>query len=75
MRTPRGTYCPDNPGDGTSMNILFYDGQIEGFFDHIQVFDGDDTSAPQVGRFDGRLPRDVGDGDQSRWLFDGAVYF
>ena len=50
------TYCPDNPGDGTSMNILFYDGQIENFFDHIQVFDGDDTSAPQLADLTGDYP-------------------
>lgn len=49
-------YCPDNPGDGTLMNILFYDGQIEGFFDHIQVFDGSDTSAPLLVDLTGDYP-------------------
>lgn len=50
------TYCPDNPGDGTLMNILFYDGQIENFFDHIQVYDGDDTSAPLLVDLSGDYP-------------------
>lgn len=40
------TYCPDNPGDGTLMNILFYAGQLENFLDRIQVFDGPDVAAP-----------------------------
>jgi len=50
------TYCPDDPGDGTMMTILFYDGQIEGFFDHIQVFDGDNTGAPQLADLTGDYP-------------------
>ena len=49
-------YCPDNPGDGTMMNILFYDGAIENFFDHIQVFDGDDTGAPLLVDLTGDYP-------------------
>lgn len=50
------TYCPDVPGDGTLMNILFYDGAIEGFFDHIQVFDGPDTGSPQLADLTGDYP-------------------
>ena len=50
------TYCPDNPGDGTLMNILFYDGAIENFFDHIQVFDGADTGAPLLVDLTGDYP-------------------
>ena len=51
------TYCPDNPGDGTMMTILFYDGQIENFFfDHIQVFDGDNTGATQLADLTGDYP-------------------
>ena len=50
------TYCPDNPGDGTMMSILFYDGQIENFFDHIQVFDGSDINAPQLVDLSGDYP-------------------
>ncbi len=50
------TYCPDNPGDGTMMSILFYDGQIENFFDHIQVFDGSDINAPQLVDLTGDYP-------------------
>ncbi len=49
-------YCPDNPGDGTLMNILFYDGAIENFFDHIQVFDGDNTGAPLLVDLTGDYP-------------------
>ena len=49
-------YCPDNPGDGTLMNILFYDGAIENFFDHIQVFDGDNTGAPLLVDLTGNYP-------------------
>jgi gliding motility-associated-like protein len=49
-------YCPDNIGDGTMMEILFYDGQIEGFFDHIQVFDGDDNAAPLLLDLTGDYP-------------------
>ena len=49
-------YCPDNPGDGTLMNILFYDGAIENFFDHIQVFDGDNTGAPLLVDLSGNFP-------------------
>jgi gliding motility-associated-like protein len=49
-------YCPDTPGDGTFMNILFYDGAIENFFDHIQVFDGDNTGAPLLVDLTGNYP-------------------
>lgn len=49
-------YCPDTPGDGTLMNILFYDGAIENFFDHIQVFDGDNTGAPLLVDLTGNYP-------------------
>ena len=50
------TYCPDTPGDGTMMEILFYEGQIEGFFDHIQIFDGDDNTAPLLLDLSGAYP-------------------
>lgn len=40
------TYCPDVPGDGTMMSVLFSAGQVEGFFDHIYVYDGGDVNAP-----------------------------
>ena len=38
------------------MNILFYDGAIENFFDHIQVFDGDNTGAPLLVDLTGNYP-------------------
>lgn len=50
------TYCPDTPGDGTMMEILFYAGQIEGFFDHIQIFDGVDNTAPLLLDLSGAYP-------------------
>ena len=50
------TYCPDTPGDGTMMEILFYEGQTEGFFDHIQIFDGDDNTAPLLLDLSGAYP-------------------
>ena len=40
------TYCPDVPGDGTMMSVLISAGQVEGFFDHIYVYDGGDVNAP-----------------------------
>jgi gliding motility-associated-like protein len=41
------TYCPDNPGDGTTMmDITFNSGTIENFFDELWVYDGADTDAP-----------------------------
>ncbi len=41
------TYCPDNPGDGTTfMDITFNSGEIENFFDELWVYDGDNTNAP-----------------------------
>jgi gliding motility-associated-like protein len=49
-------YCPDIIGDGTMMEILFYDGQIEGFFDHITVFDGNDNTAPLLLDLSGDYP-------------------
>ena len=38
------------------MEILFYEGQIEGFFDHIQIFDGDDNTAPLLLDLSGAYP-------------------
>ena len=49
-------YCPDTPGDGTMMEILFSGGQIEGFFDHILIFNGDDNSAPLLLDLTGAYP-------------------
>jgi gliding motility-associated-like protein len=41
------TYCPDNPGDGvTFMQFTINSGSVEGFFDDIFVYDGDNTFAP-----------------------------
>ena len=41
------TYCPDEPGDGTTfMDITFNSGSVENFFDEFWVYDGDDTNAP-----------------------------
>jgi subtilisin-like proprotein convertase family protein len=50
-------YCPDNIGDGTMMEILFFDGQIEGYFDYIQVFDGNDNNAPLLLNLTGDYPQ------------------
>lgn len=51
------TYCPDNPGDGfTVMQITIQEGSVEGFFDDVTFFDGQNTSAPILaGPFDGDL--------------------
>ncbi len=52
-------YCPDNPGDGTMMSITFADGQIEGFFDHIFVYDGPDASGAQLADLTGDYPETI----------------
>ena len=57
---------PDNRGRDDDEH-LFYDGQIENFFDHIQVFDGSDISAAAGGPL--RRCKDVRDGDQPGWVF------
>ncbi len=40
------TYCPNNPGDGTTMTISFTAGSVENGFDEFWVFDGPDQNAP-----------------------------
>lgn len=50
------TYCPDNPGDAiTFIDIAFNAGTVEGFFDELNVYDGDNTGAPLLGSYDGNL--------------------
>ncbi|MCH2215831.1 MAG: gliding motility-associated C-terminal domain-containing protein [Flavobacteriales bacterium] len=50
------TFCPDNPGDGTLLEMVFNGGTL-GFFGNIlTVYDGDNTFAPVLGAFfDGDL--------------------
>lgn len=36
--------CPDVPGDGTMMTLTFTGGEVESFFDQIQIFDGPSTA-------------------------------
>ncbi len=43
------TYCPDNPGDGTSfMQINILSGEVDAFGDDITFYDGEDDSAPFI---------------------------
>lgn len=50
------TYCPDTPGDGvTFMDITFIAGEVEGFFDEVTFYDGDNTGAPVLAQLDGNL--------------------
>ena len=44
------SYCPDNPGDGTMMTIIFTAGQMEVGWDFITIFDGPDATGPQLGQ-------------------------
>lgn len=49
------TYCPDNPGDGAMMSIVFEQGETENFFDQLVIFDGDNTGAPVLDIVEGDL--------------------
>jgi gliding motility-associated-like protein len=42
------TFCPDNPGDGTTLSFEFLSGQMEGFFENFTVYDGNSTAAPII---------------------------
>lgn len=50
------SYCPDTPGDGTMMDIVFQAGEVEGGWDDLQVFDGDDVNAPLLFNVSGTFP-------------------
>ncbi len=41
------TYCPDNPGDGTFMELTFNSGDFS-FGDEVKVFDGEDENATEL---------------------------
>ncbi|MFZ4785405.1 MAG: PKD domain-containing protein [Flavobacteriales bacterium] len=45
------TFCPDDPGDGTAMNITFNAGTLETCCDFITIYDGEDTTAPVLASF------------------------
>ena len=46
------TFCPDVPYDGVSlMTFSFISGQMEGFFETINVYDGPDETYPQIGNW------------------------
>lgn len=49
------TYCPDNPGDGAMMSVVFEQGSTETFFDQLIIYDGDDTNAPVIDIVEGDL--------------------
>lgn len=50
------TYCPDNPGDGiTNMSISFLAGQMENFWDFINIYDGNNVGAPLLASLTGLL--------------------
>lgn len=47
------TYCPDNPGDGiTFMAINFNSGSFDNWGDQINIYDGDDATAPLIESID-----------------------
>ena len=50
------TYCPDDPGDGTIMEILFAAGEVESGWDYLQVFDGSSVDAPLIIELTGPFP-------------------
>jgi gliding motility-associated-like protein len=43
------TFCPDNPGDGTTLSFEFLSGQMEGWFETFTIYDGSSTMAPTLG--------------------------
>jgi hypothetical protein len=46
------TFCPDVPSDGFSfMTFDFISGQMEGFFETFNVYDGPDATYPQIGNW------------------------
>jgi gliding motility-associated-like protein len=46
------TFCPDVQNDGVSfMTFDFISGQMEGFFENFDVFDGPDATYPQIGNW------------------------
>ena len=46
------TFCPDLPYDSVSfMTFSFISGQMEGFAETINIFDGPDESYPQIGNW------------------------
>jgi len=42
------TFCPDNPGDGTTLSFEFISGQMEGFWEDFIIYDGNSTAAPII---------------------------
>jgi gliding motility-associated-like protein len=42
------TFCPDNPGDGTTLTFEFLAGQMEGFWEDLTIYDGNSTAAPII---------------------------
>ena len=46
------TFCPDVQNDGVSfMTFDFISGQMEGFFENFDVFDGPDATYPHIGNW------------------------
>ena len=42
------SYCPNVPGDGTTMTLQFTGGELEWGWDYITVFDGPDGTGPVI---------------------------
>lgn len=47
------TYCPDELDGTTMMTIDFSSGYLEGFFDHLIIYDGANTNSPVLGDLSG----------------------
>lgn len=42
------TFCPENPGSGEKMVFAFISGQMEGYYEHFKVYDGNSVESPLI---------------------------
>lgn len=62
------TFCPDDQNDGvTFMTFAFISGEMEGFWEEFNVYDGPDASYPQIGNWS------TGDATGQSWTATNAT--
>lgn len=60
------TFCTDSPGDGTMLTFEFIDGQMEGFWETLDIYDGENTAAPLIASWS------TGDASGQSWTATNA---